>query len=600
LEIHRIASLPPKKPTGKGAKRALETRRATIFHDTGFCSGVCVTRDGTIDGIAGPRLKPETFEEPEIVKGFVVLSDFVSSVVTKWSGKQRHLFFDPEEPDRHAKFAARIHPDNVLECMRLSVTHTSSKCACHQDEYNSFNPAFSAVVGMSVIRHVRGRYVRIGLNAQGRKTIDESQSKSKMYGPIQDLVHEEYEKMPQKRTVVSRQLLLGGDRYGMDGFRSIRQKCNMDPMGYYQPFLHYTLKLINHFGLSFPETISVVAAIEVNPNTAYYFAAASEALLTTDASKIPSRHRGYSFGYLLVNLMMNLRDLPSRSQSMKPCGLRFNMYCTPVIPSPRDWDDRCKLKTLACLRFHAAFGDIICKKKRATQYKKLRSHFSSTTKNCDVLVTNHVLAICSCLGLLPAWVRREVEIPPSGRVMKYFIDTFDLESSPDTVDQIVGSLIYTLGKQWGIVFTRRHLENILCKTFRCCTDSGSDHKFCDLAFFGQMMITTQGDDLSISFDERTGLPDTVVEDYLIKRWAFVNDHLTVEEIIGKLGMSDKGVPTKKESEDWSVPDLLMYPRSKTTLEFEIDDNVSVTCSQFLGIQLRKVSISLSKLPPHWK
>jgi hypothetical protein len=34
LEIHRIASLPPKKPTGKGAKRALETRRATIFHDT--------------------------------------------------------------------------------------------------------------------------------------------------------------------------------------------------------------------------------------------------------------------------------------------------------------------------------------------------------------------------------------------------------------------------------------------------------------------------------------------------------------------------------------------------------------------------------------
>jgi hypothetical protein len=63
----------------------------------------------------------------------------------------------------------------------------------------------------------------------------------------------------------------------------------MDPMGYYQPFLHYSLKLVNHFGLSFPETISVVAAVEVNLNTAYFFAAASEALLTTDASKIPPR-----------------------------------------------------------------------------------------------------------------------------------------------------------------------------------------------------------------------------------------------------------------------------------------------------------------------
>jgi hypothetical protein len=184
--------------------------------------------------------------------------------------------------------------------------------------------------------------------------------------------------------------------------------------------------------------------------------------------------------------------------------------------------------------------------------------------------------------------------------MKYFIETFDLEPSHDTVDQIVGSLIHTPGERWGLVFTRRHLKNILCKTFGCCTDSGSDQKFGDRAFLGQMIISSEGDDLLISFDKRTALQDTVLEDYLIKRWAFHNDHLTVEEINGKLVMSDKGVPNKKDSEDWSVPDMLMIPLSKTTLEFDIADNVSVNCSNFLGIQLRKISLSLQNLAPHWK
>jgi hypothetical protein len=50
-------------------------------------------------------------------------------------------------------------------------------------------------------------------------------------------------------------------------------------MTYYQPFIHYSLLLVEHYGLTFPETVGLVSAIEVLPNTAYFFCAAAETLL---------------------------------------------------------------------------------------------------------------------------------------------------------------------------------------------------------------------------------------------------------------------------------------------------------------------------------
>jgi hypothetical protein len=83
-----------------------------------------------------------------VVDGYVTLSKLLSSNVPKWA---RRLYFDPLLPDCQERFASRIHLDNVFECIRLSITDLQSKCACHRDKHNLFNPAFSAVVGMSVI-----------------------------------------------------------------------------------------------------------------------------------------------------------------------------------------------------------------------------------------------------------------------------------------------------------------------------------------------------------------------------------------------------------------------------------------------------------------
>jgi hypothetical protein len=142
----------------------------------------------------------------------------------------------------------------------------------------------------------------------------------------------------------------------------------MDPMSVYQPFIHYSLLLIQHFGLTFPETIGLVSAIEVLPNTAYWFCAAAEALLGIKAPSLDHCHRGFAFGYLVAKLLLHL----CRAQSKHSPRKRFNIYWEPELPAGRDWEDRCTLKTLACLRFHAAFATLVHKKKRSLQYKKLR------------------------------------------------------------------------------------------------------------------------------------------------------------------------------------------------------------------------------------
>jgi hypothetical protein len=85
----------------------------------------------------------------------------------------------------------------------------------------------------------------------------------------------------------------------------------MDPFGYYQPFLHFGLLLVQHYQLSYPETISMVTAMEVVPNTCYFFALAAQSLLQMPANHLHSLHPGFAFGYLLSLLIIKWRNVQS-------------------------------------------------------------------------------------------------------------------------------------------------------------------------------------------------------------------------------------------------------------------------------------------------
>jgi hypothetical protein len=63
-------------------------------------------------------------------------------------------------------------------------------------------------------------------------------------------------------------------------------------------------------------------------------------------------------------------------------------------------------------------------------------------------------------------------------------------------------------------------------------------------------------------------------------------------MIGKIGMSDKGVPNSKETSNWSMPDDLMFGRAHTKVDFDMDIKVEVQCRSFLCSHLKMISYNL--------
>jgi hypothetical protein len=128
MEVHQVACCPKKK----AFKHLSKKKWQDTYEDTGFCSSVKQTWDGTLDGIVEPCLKPKTTMNSEVVNGYVVLSQFLSKSGTQWSTDG--LYFDSAEPDGQQRFTGQIHVDYMFKCMHLSMTDLQSKCTCHCDK----------------------------------------------------------------------------------------------------------------------------------------------------------------------------------------------------------------------------------------------------------------------------------------------------------------------------------------------------------------------------------------------------------------------------------------------------------------------------------
>ena len=83
MEIYCASCLPKNK-----SEKCSVTRKELQdnFGDTGFCSAVSLTTGGNSDGMAEPRLKPETKQNPAVLKGYTVLTNFVTSTPCQVDG----------------------------------------------------------------------------------------------------------------------------------------------------------------------------------------------------------------------------------------------------------------------------------------------------------------------------------------------------------------------------------------------------------------------------------------------------------------------------------------------------------------------------------
>jgi hypothetical protein len=100
-----------------------------------------------------------------------------------------------------------------------------------------------------------------------------------------------------------------------------------------------------------------------------------------------------------------------------------------------------------------------------------------------VLGWNHLVAIAGTIGLLPLWVTTEVEIHNRSRPMNWLMTKFfdnPKERSQIKADDVIANLTAALKNRYTGNFSRRMVENIICKLFRKYTKNQSDTRFHDI------------------------------------------------------------------------------------------------------------------------
>jgi hypothetical protein len=456
------------------------TKRQHMYRDFGTTGSICTTRVGSREGVSKPRKKPGT-DEKCIVEGMLALSSFTRKAEYKWLSDGMRPFNCDDKDDARNKFCKRFHKDCVIPASRVGLTNMEHPCGYHVDEMNSNLPQYECVPTFSKKVVVDGTRFRCALIGFSRRSVDnflENDNENKAYI---DFVCDEYEKFTDERKHLSPTLFVEGTTVedSIPKFPVIKNLCNLDPWGHYSSILESTLLLDRQYKLSLPERISLLRAMAVTPNSAYLFVAGAASLL--QRPKLDTQHRsGYRFGLLLANVMRDIhqallfekKDLPPR---------RFNCYATYQVPDEQEWKHQCD--RLLILHLTTSTSPPKLKAERRSAYEKVRSSLANVFPYIDVLGGNHLAAIAGTLGILPLWVTSEIEIDKTGRSFEWLLAMFfenEKERSLVKPDDVISNLMAALKTRFVGDFSRRSVENIVCKVYRIHTKSNSDRRFFDI------------------------------------------------------------------------------------------------------------------------
>jgi hypothetical protein len=107
--------------------------------------------------------------------------------------------------------------------------------------------------------------------------------------------------MDPGQKILSADVLLSGKTLnGLQGFGAIQTKCNMYPWLYQSPVIHFSLSLLQNFGLSYAELMSVMVAYTKMLFSMYYFAMTAKAMLLLSSTDEPiTSFRSFRFGLYL-------------------------------------------------------------------------------------------------------------------------------------------------------------------------------------------------------------------------------------------------------------------------------------------------------------
>jgi hypothetical protein len=289
-------------------------KRQISYVDFGFTGGRRTSRKGQEDGISAPILKPGT-DQPVVKQTFEALSKVLQHLDFPFCKNPQ---VDKKHSKRNSKFAATISPQNRLEALRINQTTASSKCNSHSDKLN--NPLLSLVRSIHRFIVIHGILYRLAITGYSRKSVGDFLLRLDTFGAAIEFICHEFAAMDSGQNILSSDVLLMGTTFnGLQGFCTVLTKCNMDPWLYYSPVIHFPLLLLQKFGLSYPELMSVMVAYTKMPFSTYYFATAAKALLLLSSDdELITSCQSFRFGLYLFQLMVAFRNEMDKQKNNIP------------------------------------------------------------------------------------------------------------------------------------------------------------------------------------------------------------------------------------------------------------------------------------------
>jgi hypothetical protein len=168
------------------------------------------------------------------------------------------------------------------------------------------------------------------------------------------------------------------------------------------------------------------------------------------------------------------------------------------VPDEQEWKHQCD--RLLILHLTTSTSPPKLKAERRTAYEKVRSALADVFPYIDVLGGNHLAAIAGTLGILPLWVTTEIEIDKTGRSFEWLLTKFfdnERERSSIKPDDVISNLMAALKTRFVGDFSRRSVENIVCKVYRRHTKSKTDRRFFDILFPDQNLYSVHANIIRI-------------------------------------------------------------------------------------------------------
>lgn len=464
-----------------------------------------LSRKDSPTGHSKPQLKPGTVEsKPTVINGtqlqkvseiFKTMSSLARSMEAPWLSSPPYS----DDPGRTEEFANQIHPKSWLDTGTFHGSSLRYCCKGHEDDLNpngqtDLNQA--AVAGLAMT--VNGE--RVGITSYQRSSISQYMFLSRQYAPLEEELMHEYTDLPESRRNFSKLTVANGLK--IDGYEHL-VKCppNIEPTAYHQPFVYVLLALVQELKLTFPELISITAALDYCPQTTLPCLLALPLFLADEETKTL---RGFKVGLKFAELLCQLyEDLPEggkclRYSKRKKIHLRREQFYI-----------HCHDKMHVCLRVWKSHPRAPTMKYRDSVYKKILGRVCRGVKDFQELGGKHSLIVLSCVGALPSWVREHSLL--TGRTLKWLIDAYGLSYNglDQEGKQILGTTSFFLDRempneQWSFAKT----EMWLCKFFRI--HNKSDTRYFDCHDIRAPIFSFNSNQIIVTTDQSKVLPQGVL------------------------------------------------------------------------------------------